>query len=48
MWKDDLNVHVFQNRTWGPYRRKDFKWKKEYGGTGLVSKKTEALFAELN
>ena len=31
----------------GPYHRKDFKWKK-YGGTGLISEKTEALYAELN
>ena len=63
MRKDDLNVHVFQNRNWcipksdrrfffltlivrGPFHRKDFKWKK-YGGTGLISEKTEALYAEL-
>ena len=31
----------------GPFHRKDFKWKK-YGGTGLISEKTEALYAELN
>ena len=30
-----------------PFHRKDFKWKK-YGGTGLISEKTEALYAELN
>ena len=64
VWKDDLNVHIFQNRNWcspksdrwfffltltvrGPFHRKDFKWKK-YGGTGLISEKTEALYAELN
>ena len=31
----------------GPLNRKDFKWKK-YGGTGLISEKAEALYAELN
>ena len=31
----------------GPFHRKDFKWKK-YGGTGLISEKTEVLYAELN
>ena len=31
----------------GPFHRKDFKWKK-YGGTGLISAKTEALYVELN
>ena len=31
----------------GPFHRKDFKWKK-YGGTGLLSEKTEVLYAELN
>ena len=31
----------------GPFRRKDFKWKK-YGGTGLISEKTEVLFIEPN
>ena len=31
----------------GTSHRKDFKWKK-YGGTGLISEKTEALYAELN
>ena len=30
-----------------PFHRKDFKWKK-YGGAGLISEKTEALYAELN
>ena len=30
-----------------PFHRKDFKWKK-YGGTGLISEKTEVLHAELN
>ena len=47
MRKDDLNVHVFQNRNGRPFHRKDFKWKK-YRDTGLVSEKTEDLFAELN
>ena len=28
MRKDDLNVHVFQNRNWGPFHKKDCKWKK--------------------
>ena len=31
----------------GPYHSKDFK-SKNYGGTGLISKKTEALYLELN
>ena len=31
----------------GPFHRKDFKWKK-IGGMGLISEKTEALYAELN
>ena len=31
----------------GPFHRKDFKWEK-YGGTGLISEKMEALYAELN
>ena len=48
MQKDDLNVHVVKNRNSGPFHRKDFKCKKKFGGTGLVSEKTEALFAELN
>ena len=30
-----------------PFRRKDFKWKK-IGGTGLLSERTEVLYAELN
>ena len=48
MRKDDLNVHVFQNRNWGVLHRKEFEWKKKCGGTGLVSEKTEPLHAELN
>ena len=47
MCKDDLNVHVFQNRKSKPFLTKKFKWKK-YGGTGLVSEKREALYAELD
>ena len=47
MQNDDLNQHVFQNRDWEPFHRKDFKWK-IYGGTGLVSEMTKALHAELN
>ena len=31
----------------GPFHRKYFKWKKIWG-TGLVSEKTEVLYAELN
>ena len=31
----------------GPFHTDDIKLKK-YGGTGLISKKTEALYAELN
>ena len=31
----------------GPFHRKDFKWKK-VGVTGLISEKTEVLYAELN
>ena len=31
----------------GPFHRKDFKWKK-YGGTGLISEKTEVLYTDLN
>ena len=28
------------------FRNKDFRWKKKYGGTGLLSQKTEALYVE--
>ena len=41
-------MHVFQNRNWGPFHRKEFKGKKIYGGMGLVSEKTKALYAEPN
>ena len=34
MREDDLNVHVFEKRNWGPFRRKDFKWKKNMGVQG--------------
>ena len=47
MPKDDLNVQAFQNRNWGPFHMTDFKWKKNVD-TGLISEKTEDLFAELN
>ena len=47
MRKDDLNVHLFQNRNWEPFHKKEFKWKK-YGGKALASEKTDALYAELN
>ena len=47
MHKDNLNVHVFQNRNWGPFHTREFQWKKN-GGIGLISEKTEALHAELN
>ena len=46
MRKDDLNVHVFQNRNWGPFHRKGFKWKK-YGVTGLVSEKNKLCMQNL-
>ena len=36
MRKDDLNVHVFQNKNWGPFHRKAFQWKK-YGDTATSS-----------
>ena len=49
-----IETDVFQNLivvltliVRGPFHRKDFKWKK-YGGTGLISEKTEAMYAELN
>ena len=41
-------VHIFQNRNWGPFHRKEFNLKKKYGGTGLVSENTEALYVEPN
>ena len=47
MRKYDLNVHVFENKSWGLLHSKDFKWKKNEGA-GLVSDKAEALYAELN
>ena len=47
MRRDDLIVHVSQNRNWGPSIGKILSGKKNEG-TGLVSEKTEALFAELN
>ena len=47
MRKDDLNVHVFQRET-EHYSIGKILNEKKYGGTGLVSEKTEALFAELN
>ena len=47
MRKDRLNVYVFQNRSSGSFHTKKFKWKKNEG-TGLVSEKTEAWYAELN
>ena len=48
MWKDDINLHVFQNRNLGTSIGNILSEKKKYGGTGLVSEKTKALFAELN
>ena len=47
MRKDDLNVQVFKAETEDHSMRKILHEKK-YGSTGLVSEKTEALFAELN
>ena len=32
----------------GPVHRKDLKWKKKHGGAGLISEKTDVLYAELN
>ena len=32
----------------GPFQRKDFKWNKKYGGTGFISEKMEAFYAEFN
>ena len=44
----NLMVNFFQTLTVrGHFHRKDFRWKK-YGGAGLRSEKTEALYAELN
>ena len=49
MEKDDLNVHVFQNRNWGFFHSiGKILSEKKYGDMGLVSEKTEDLFAELN
>ena len=36
-------AHI-QNRNWGPFHRKDFKWKKIYGDVGLVSEKKNGRF----
>ena len=47
MQKGWINVHLFQNRNWGTFHRKDFKWKK-IKGYGVSFWKTEALYAELN
>ena len=54
MRKDNLNVHMFQNRNrcspksdqWSDQSEK--KKKKKKCGTGWISEKTEALYAELN
>ena len=32
----------------GFLHRKDFKWKKKYGGTGLISEKRKAFYVELD
>ena len=41
---DDFVLTLTVGRT---FHRKDFKWK-QYGGTGLISEQTEALYAENN
>ena len=38
---------IFYNFVRGPFHREDFNWQK-YGGMGLISEKTEILYAELN
>ena len=42
MRKDDLNVHI------DDLPKERVLNEKKYGGTGLISEKTEALYAELN
>ena len=42
MRKDDLNVHI------DDLSKERVLNEKKYGGTGLISEKTEALYAELN
>ena len=44
--KSDLLFFFLTLTVRGPFHRKDFKWKK-YGGTGLISEKTEVLYTEL-
>ena len=39
--------HEFQNRNWGLLHRKDFKWKKKYGGTGQVFEKRKLCLQSL-
>ena len=31
-----------------PFYKKDFEWKKKYGGLGLISAKNVSLYAKLN
>ena len=45
--QNQINDFFLILTVWGPFYRKDFKLKK-YGGTGLISEKTEVLLAELN
>ena len=45
MRKDNLNVHVFQNRNLGPLHRKAFKWK-EIWGTATSSFSTTGSFLQ--
>ena len=59
MWKDDLNMHLFQDRKsdwwffppnfWLPEDPSIVRIlsEKKYGGMGLLSRKTEALCADL-
>ena len=42
MRKDDLNVHI------DDLSKERVLNEKKYGGTGLISEKTEALYVELN
>ena len=46
MRKDDVNVHVFQNKNWERFHRKEFKWKQWRNRVSFW--KMEALYVELN
>ena len=59
MRKDDVNVHSFQYKNWCSPKSDRWLWlskdlsigrvlsEKKYGGTGLISEKTEVLYTEL-